>query len=63
MTTTPRVGIGGLDLLGASKGFDLDAVGIAAVPEPSTVLLIGAGIVGLGLWGRKRVRDMTRNVH
>lgn len=29
---------------------------LAAVPEPSTILLFGAGLVGLGLWGRKRVK-------
>ena len=25
------------------------------VPEPSTVLIFGASIVGLGLWGRRRL--------
>lgn len=26
------------------------------IPEPSTILLLGAGLVGLGVWGRKRMR-------
>ena len=25
------------------------------IPEPSTILLLGAGLVGLGFWGRKRM--------
>jgi hypothetical protein len=28
------------------------------VPEPSTLILLGAGLVGLGLWGRKRFRGL-----
>ena len=27
-----------------------------AVPEPSTILLLGAGLAGLGIFGRKRIR-------
>src|SRR5262245_10701015 len=32
---------------------DLYLVG-GKIPEPSTMLLFGAGLVGLGIWGRKR---------
>jgi hypothetical protein len=31
-------------------------INCTSVPEPSTLLLIGSGLIGLGLWGRKRIR-------
>jgi hypothetical protein len=30
---------------------------ITVVPEPVTLSLVGAGLLGLGVWGRKRQRD------
>ena len=47
-----RVGIGGLDMGGDSPGFDLDAIGVTNVPEPSALILVGSGLVGLGWWRR-----------
>ena len=39
-----------------SYAFEADniAVGTAPVPEPSTILLLGSGLLGLGWYGRKR---------
>ena len=41
------VAIVGLDELGGSKGFDLDAVGGTPVPIPTTILLLGSGFISL----------------
>lgn len=54
-TSFTKVGIGGLDQLGASAGFDLDAVAITAVPEPETYALMLAGL-GLVDWMARRQR-------
>ena len=55
-TSFTKVGIGGLDENGASKGFDLDAVSITAVPEPSTYALMLAGLGVIGWLGRRQRR-------
>lgn len=49
-----HVTLGGQDLLGASFGFDLDAVGVSRVPEPGTLTLLGLGLSGLALSRRRR---------
>ena len=48
-----HVTLGGQDLLGASEGFDLDAVGIR-VPEPATLALLGLALAGLGFARRRK---------
>lgn len=53
-TSFTKVGIGGLDLNGASKGFDLDAVSISPVPEPETYALMLAGLGVVGWMARRR---------
>lgn len=58
-TAFSRVGIGGLDVLGASRGFDLDAVATTAtpVPEASTYGLMFAGL-GVAGWFAHRRRPL-----
>jgi hypothetical protein len=47
----------------ANLGFEVDAVGVnnplntvAPVPEPGTMMLLGSGLVGMAIWGRKKFR-------
>jgi len=53
-TAFTKVGIGGLDENGASKGFDLDAMSVTAVPEPSTYALLISGLGVVGWLSRRR---------
>lgn len=51
-TSITKVGIGGLDEFGTSKGFDLDAVSI--IPEPETYAMLMAGLGLIGFMARRK---------
>ena len=61
---TLAVGTSSLDIsinsLGDASGFSLDADlqsgSISPVPEPASILLLTSGIIGMGLFGRKRYK-------
>ena len=45
----------------ASTGFTITNIGkishIGAIPEPSTLLLLGGGLLGLAVYGRRRMKN------
>lgn len=43
-------------LMGQSSAYFADGTPGAPVPEPSTMLLLGAGVLGMGIFGRKRMK-------
>jgi hypothetical protein len=45
-----------LNLVNLNGGRAQDQLVLAPVPEPSTILLIGSGLIGFGIFGRKRFR-------
>lgn len=53
-TSFTKVGIGGRDELGASKGFDLDAVSISPVPETEAYAMFMAGLGLISLMVRQK---------
>ena len=40
----------------ATPAATLAAAGVAAVPEPATLILLGSGLLGMGVFGRKKFK-------
>lgn len=42
------------ELTSGSPSFEVDNVAVAPVPEPGTILLLGAGLFGIAIYGKRR---------
>jgi hypothetical protein len=52
--TTARFAVNYVGSADTANYVGIDSVTVTAVPEPSSVLMLGAGLAGLAAWTRRR---------